>query len=87
VARHAGTDRARVEVSVQPPGALLVVVTDWGIGGATVEAGSGIRGLADRVALLDGELRLTSGVGAGTVVSARIPLPDSNVESPANAGP
>jgi signal transduction histidine kinase len=78
VARHAGTHRARIELSVHPPGELVVVVTDWGVGGAALDAGTGLRGLADRVALLDGDLRLASTVGGGgTVVVARIPLPDA----------
>jgi PAS domain S-box-containing protein len=82
VARHAGTEHARVEISVQPPGELVVIVTDWGVGGVRSDAGTGLRGLADRVALLDGDLRVTSAAGTGTVVRAGIPLPDADVPTP-----
>jgi signal transduction histidine kinase len=51
----------------------FVEVTDDGVGGADDGRGSGLRGLADRVASLDGELRVVSPPGAGTVVSAELP--------------
>jgi signal transduction histidine kinase len=49
-----------------------VQVADDGIGGADPE-GSGLRGLADRVAALGGTLEVTSPAGAGTTLSARVP--------------
>lgn len=51
---------------------LLVEVVDDGVGGAD-EAGSGLRGLADRVEALGGRLVLDSPVGAGTRLLAEIP--------------
>ena len=75
VARHAGTRHARVEMTEQP-GTLVVIVTDQGVGGAAADRGSGLRGLADRVALLDGDLRVVSPEGRGTAVVARIPMPE-----------
>jgi len=71
-ARHAGTDRARVEVA-RRDGLLRVAVRDEGRGGAD-PAGSGLRGLADRVQALDGELDISSAPGSGTRIEARIPL-------------
>jgi signal transduction histidine kinase len=56
-------------------GHLLVEVADDGIGGADPAMGSGLRGLADRVAALGGTLRLHSAPGAGTRVVAAIPVP------------
>jgi len=53
-------------------GALLVEVGDDGVGGADPD-GSGLRGLADRVAALDGDLRVHSPTGAGTHVTAELP--------------
>jgi signal transduction histidine kinase len=41
-------------------GELTVEVADDGPGGATIDAGSGLRGLSDRVAALDGRLELHS---------------------------
>jgi signal transduction histidine kinase len=55
-------------------GRVLVEVADDGIGGADPLAGSGLRGLADRVEALDGRLEVESPIGAGTRVRAVIPL-------------
>ncbi|MEV6236064.1 ATP-binding protein [Lentzea sp. NPDC051838] len=52
---------------------LVVTVTDDGIGGAAPSAGSGLTGLADRVAALGGTLRVDSEPGAGTTVTAEVP--------------
>jgi signal transduction histidine kinase len=50
-----------------------VQVRDDGVGGA-VPHGSGLLGLADRLAVLDGQLRVESPVDGGTLVAADIPL-------------
>jgi len=63
------TVRARREV-----GRIVVEVSDDGIGGANPAAGSGLRGLADRVEALDGALTVRSIAGEGTTVRAEIPL-------------
>jgi signal transduction histidine kinase len=52
---------------------LRVEVRDDGRGGADPERGSGLRGLADRVAALDGELTIVSPPGEGTLVRASFP--------------
>jgi signal transduction histidine kinase len=49
-------------------------VHDDGVGGARPD-GTGLLGLADRLAVLDGELRVDSPAGGGTLVAAAIPLP------------
>jgi signal transduction histidine kinase len=72
VARHAGADRAEVGIE-QADGLLSVEVRDDGQGGADL-AGSGLRGLADRVTALDGELEISSPRGRGTTVRATIPI-------------
>jgi signal transduction histidine kinase len=53
-------------------GGLLVEVDDDGVGGADPN-GSGLRGLADRVAALDGRLRVDSPTGQGTRIRAELP--------------
>jgi signal transduction histidine kinase len=64
-----------VHVRVAPVrDALLVEIADDGCGGADPTSGTGLRGLADRIAALGGRLELDSPVGAGTRVSARLPL-------------
>ena len=70
--KHAAASEARVQLSCTN-GALLVSVADDGVGGADVLAGSGVRGLADRVDALGGTLAFESPPGGGTRVSARIP--------------
>jgi signal transduction histidine kinase len=72
VARHAEADRAEVGIR-HTNGRLLVEVRDDGRGGADL-GGSGLRGLADRVNALDGELEVLSEPGQGTLVRATIPL-------------
>ncbi|MFJ8309558.1 MULTISPECIES: sensor histidine kinase [unclassified Streptomyces] len=52
---------------------LVVVVTDDGVGGATLDAGTGLRGLVDRTAALRGKLVLTSPVGGPTTARAILP--------------
>jgi signal transduction histidine kinase len=51
----------------------VVLVADDGVGGADPARGSGLRGLADRVAALDGRLEVDSPPGVGTTVRAVIP--------------
>jgi signal transduction histidine kinase len=78
VARYAGTGRARVDVAVDESGqqrALTVIVADDGVGAAEPGRGTGLRGLADRLAMVDGTLEIHSPAGGGTRVCARIPLP------------
>ena len=54
-------------------GKLFVSVADDGIGGANPAAGSGLRGLADRVEALGGRLSVTSPAAEGTTIRAAIP--------------
>jgi signal transduction histidine kinase len=55
-------------------GKLTVEVADDGLGGADPSRGSGLRGLADRVAAVDGTLEMDSAPGEGTRLTARIPI-------------
>jgi signal transduction histidine kinase len=52
---------------------LTVEIADDGVGGADAAQGSGLRGLEDRLAALDGTLRVESPAGRGTRLRARIP--------------
>jgi signal transduction histidine kinase len=72
VARYAKAGSARVGVA-RNDGIVEVEVSDDGVGGADPAAGTGLRGLQDRVAALDGELTVESPSGGGTTVRARIP--------------
>ena len=72
VARYARATHAAVSVS-RSNGQVEVEVADDGVGGADPQAGSGLRGLADRVAALDGRLEVVSPRGEGTTIRAVIP--------------
>jgi signal transduction histidine kinase len=73
VGKYARASRASVTVRVAGD-ELDIEVLDDGIGGANPAAGSGLRGLADRVAALQGTLDVTSPPGRGTRIHARIAL-------------
>jgi signal transduction histidine kinase len=77
VAKYANASRATVR-AVRHDGRLVVEVSDNGVGGADPSSGTGLRGLADRVAALDGRLELRSRGGGGTVLRADIPVPPAS---------
>jgi signal transduction histidine kinase len=72
--RHAHASRARVTAAVDG-GQLSLEVRDDGVGGARTDGGSGLIGLRDRAAAVNGELFVQSPSGEGTVITARLPLP------------
>jgi signal transduction histidine kinase len=74
VAKYAAATEAAVAVR-RTDGRVIVDVSDDGVGGADLTRGSGLRGLADRVAALDGRLSLESPAGRGTHLRAEIPCP------------
>jgi PAS domain S-box-containing protein len=73
VDRYAEASSAAVRVQGEVS-RLSVMVSDDGLGGATMDGGSGLRGLADRVESLGGHLELLSEPGVGTQVVADLPL-------------
>jgi signal transduction histidine kinase len=75
VAKYAQATAASVSLSRTERG-VAIEIADDGVGGADASGGgSGLRGLADRVEALGGHLLVTSPPGAGTVVTADVPLP------------
>ena len=73
-ARHAEASRAIVSVR-DAADRLELRVQDDGVGGADPSHGSGLSGLADRLAAVDGRLAIESPVGGGTTIVAEVPLP------------
>jgi PAS domain S-box-containing protein len=73
VARYAHARSVDVRVQLED-GSVIVEVRDDGVGGASAEPGTGLRGLRDRVSALDGTLTLDSPQAAGTCLRALIPL-------------
>jgi signal transduction histidine kinase len=71
-AKHARAGEIGVRIARRDD-LLVVEVTDDGDGGADPARGSGLRGLADRVAAIDGRLTVTSPAGGPTVVRAELP--------------
>ena len=72
VARYAKAREARVKIR-RAGDDVVVAVSDDGVGGADVEAGTGLRGLQDRLAALDGRLTISSPPHEGTQLRAVIP--------------
>jgi signal transduction histidine kinase len=72
VAKHARATTAYVNID-QVDGRLIVQVVDDGVGGVDVKGGTGLAGLADRVAALEGRLQIDSRRGNGTRIRADLP--------------
>ena len=73
VTKYAHATHVRVHVRASDD-RLQVDVRDDGVGGADPSAGTGIRGIADRIEALHGRLRITGAPGAGTRLHAEVPL-------------
>ncbi|MCB5164141.1 sensor domain-containing protein [Streptomyces bambusae] len=71
-AKHSGAGRVEV-VGRLTGGVLVLTVTDDGRGGADPAAGTGLQGLADRLAIVKGRLTVTSPVGGPTVLRVEVP--------------
>jgi PAS domain S-box-containing protein len=72
-AKHANPTEVRVHIG-RRNGAAFVQILDDGIGGASLEHGSGLRGLCDRLATLGGSVVLASPPGSGTTIVAEVPI-------------
>jgi signal transduction histidine kinase len=70
IARHAQASRAEISVELDD-GTLTLTIRDDGAGGAT--AGSGLRGMEDRLAAVGGQLEVLSPQGSGTIVRGVMP--------------
>jgi signal transduction histidine kinase len=74
VAKHASATHASVTVT-NGNGRLAVEVSDDGVGGADIALGTGLRGLSDRLAAINGQFDIDSKPGRGTTLRASIPCP------------
>ncbi|MFC9232664.1 sensor histidine kinase [Streptomyces decoyicus] len=72
ISKHSAARQASVEVW-RAKGRLLIQVTDDGRGGARLDGGSGMAGLAERLGSVDGLFVLDSPVGGPTRVTAEVP--------------
>jgi signal transduction histidine kinase len=71
--KHAQASRVEMSLATRH-GSLLLSIRDDGVGGADPARGSGLAGLADRVEALGGWIRVHSAAGAGTCITAELPL-------------
>src|SRR5690606_31500248 len=72
IAKHSHATRGSVRIS-ERPGMLLLEIYDDGIGGATEHPGGGLGGLRDRVAAVEGRLRISSPPGGPTILAVELP--------------
>ena len=72
IVKHAGAHRASIELAHRG-GLLRVTVTDDGHGGARLDAGSGLVGIAQRLGTFDGSLAVDSPLGGPTVLAMELP--------------
>ena len=84
VAKHSGATRCEVRFR-REEARLVVEVWDDGAGGASVEPGGGLAGLAGRVAGVDGAFSVASPAGGPTLVRAEIPLAGAGADGAAPA--
>jgi signal transduction histidine kinase len=80
VTKYARATRATVRVRGLA-GHMTLEVSDDGVGGADPRSGTGLRGLADRLAALDGTITIVSPVRGGTTLSAQIPTTSPTASS------
>ena len=80
VSKYASAGRASVRLA-ETDVALTFEVEDDGVGfdAANAGHGTGLQGIADRLAALDGTVEVRSTPGAGTTVAGRIPLDASEI--------
>jgi signal transduction histidine kinase len=75
VSKHSGAKSASVEVW-RKEDRLLIQVWDDGRGGARLDGGTGMKGLADRLGAVDGVFVVDSPVGGPTTITAELPWRD-----------
>ncbi len=75
VSKHSRARSASVEVW-RTGGRLMLQVRDDGTGGARLDGGTGLAGLAERLGAVDGVLALDSPAGGPTTVTAELPWRD-----------
>ncbi|GAA4007118.1 sensor domain-containing protein [Streptomyces sp. NBC_01352] len=87
ISKHSGARTASVDVW-QADDRLLIQVWDDGHGGARLDGGTGMRGLADRLGAVDGLFVIDSPPGGPTVVTAELPWRDRSLDArePRGAG-
>lgn len=86
VAKHAPAARATISIT-HAADRLEIVVADDGPGGATSHGGSGLQGLEDRLAAIEGGMDVSSSPGRGTVIRGWIPVAAETAAGPGTPAP
>ncbi len=86
IGKHSGANNGWVRLG-HPPGVLQVTVGDDGRGGADPDGGSGMRGVARRLAAFDGTMRVSSPQGGPTIVTLEVPCDLSSPRTTPSSGP
>ncbi len=71
--KHARAHQVEIALA-RTPHALQLTITDDGVGGAAVSAGTGLQGLHDRAAAVGGQVTLVSPTGGPTILTADLPI-------------
>lgn len=85
VAKHSRATRAWIRARIEDD-RVVIEIRDNGVGGASLDAGSGVLGIADRIEAVGGELELVSPPGSGTTVTVRMPVQPPVTDAPAATG-
>jgi len=72
--KHAHASRVEISVAHGDDASVRISIRDDGVGGADLALGSGLVGLRDRVEALGGSIEIESPPGAGTLITAELPL-------------
>ena len=72
-AKHSQANKIKIDISERSH-LLILDMTDDGLGGADPARGSGLSGLTDRVAVVDGRLGIASPPGGPTQITVELPL-------------
>lgn len=81
IGKHSGAGRAWIDLGYDD-GILRIEVGDDGRGGASLDAGTGLAGIARRLATFDGTMRVSSPDGGPTLVTIELPCVLSTAETP-----
>ncbi|MBO0867898.1 MAG: sensor histidine kinase, partial [Micromonosporaceae bacterium] len=84
-AKHSRAKRVRIEIHHRN-GVLRMAVTDDGVGGASISAGNGLRGIERRLATFDGSIAVSSPPGGPTVVTMELPCASSSPKTSTSSG-
>ncbi|MCK9876406.1 sensor domain-containing protein [Frankia sp. Ag45/Mut15] len=82
ISKHSQATDSTVDLHRAEDGSLRLRIGDDGVGGADPRGGSGLTGLGERIAGIDGSMTVDSPAGGPTTVTVRFPWQDAPQEPP-----